>query len=200
MAAANHSTAFVEWQRHSLLKILHIHGSETRNVRIRCCFPGSSYGQQFAWDAGDPGSIPGWGRSPGVGNGNHSSIFAWRIPWTEEPGELQSQRVGQNWVSNTFIHQKVDIINMSTIFTVWMIPLYLQAPCAVYNLFTCSWQVRLPRNRETTRSQGSTACSMLLWTMCVYVQGQGWWCVPFLWDLTSSWAQWSNLRLTPLAW
>ena len=29
----------------------------------------------------------------------HSSILAWRIPWTEEPGGLQSmgaQRVGQN--------------------------------------------------------------------------------------------------------
>ena len=30
----------------------------------------------------------------------HSNILAWRIPWTEEPGELQSmgsQRVGHNW-------------------------------------------------------------------------------------------------------
>ena len=26
---------------------------------------------------------------PGEGNGNHSSILAWRIPWTEEPGRLQ---------------------------------------------------------------------------------------------------------------
>ena len=36
----------------------------------------------------------------------HSSILAWRIPWTEEPGGLQSmesQRVGQDWVTNTFI-------------------------------------------------------------------------------------------------
>ena len=36
--------------------------------------------------AGDVGSIPGPGRSPGEGNGNHSSILAWKIPWTEEPG------------------------------------------------------------------------------------------------------------------
>ena len=35
---------------------------------------------------GDTGSIPGSGRSPGVGNGNHSSILACKIPWTEEPG------------------------------------------------------------------------------------------------------------------
>ena len=35
----------------------------------------------------------------------HSSILAWRIPWTEELGGLQSmglQRVGQSWVTNTF--------------------------------------------------------------------------------------------------
>ena len=35
----------------------------------------------------------------------HSSILAWRIPWTEEPGGLQSmglQRVRHDWVTNTF--------------------------------------------------------------------------------------------------
>ena len=39
-------------------------------------------------DAGDEGSIPGSGRSPGEGNGNPLQYFAWRIPWTEEPLEL----------------------------------------------------------------------------------------------------------------
>ena len=38
----------------------------------------------------DMGLIPGSGRSPGRGHGNPSSILAWRIPWTEEPGGLQS--------------------------------------------------------------------------------------------------------------
>ena len=33
-------------------------------------FPGGSDGKAFAWNAGDPGSIPGSGRSPGEGNGN----------------------------------------------------------------------------------------------------------------------------------
>jgi len=36
--------------------------------------------------------------------GTHSSILAWRIPWTAEPGGLQSmglQRVGHDWVTNT---------------------------------------------------------------------------------------------------
>ena len=34
----------------------------------------------------------------------HSSILAWRIPWTEDPGRPQSvrlQRVGHNWVTDT---------------------------------------------------------------------------------------------------
>ena len=37
----------------------------------------------------------------------HSSILAWRIPWTEEPGGLQSmgsQRVRHSWVTNTHTH------------------------------------------------------------------------------------------------
>ena len=45
------------------------------------------------------GSVPGSERSPGVGNGNPSSILAWKTPWTEKPGGLQSmglQRVGHN--------------------------------------------------------------------------------------------------------
>ena len=36
---------------------------------------------------------------------NHSSILAWKIPWTEEPGGLQSMglpRVRHDWVTNTF--------------------------------------------------------------------------------------------------
>ena len=41
-----------------------------------------------AGDVRDVGSIPGSGRSPGGGNGNHFSILAWRTPWTEEPGGL----------------------------------------------------------------------------------------------------------------
>ena len=38
---------------------------------------------------GDAGSITGLGRSPGKEMATHSSILAWEIPWTEEPGGLQ---------------------------------------------------------------------------------------------------------------
>ena len=43
-----------------------------------------------AGDIKDVGSIPGSGGSPGGGIATHSSILAWRIPWREEPGRLQS--------------------------------------------------------------------------------------------------------------
>ena len=49
-----------------------------------------------AGDTGDVGLIPGW-EDPL--EEDHSSILAWRIPWTEEPGRLQSigsQRVGHD--------------------------------------------------------------------------------------------------------
>ena len=39
---------------------------------------------------GRSGSTSGSGRSPGGAHGTHSTILAWRIPWTEEPGGLQS--------------------------------------------------------------------------------------------------------------
>ena len=93
-------------------------------------FPDSSVGKESACNAGDPGLIPGLGRSAGEGIGyplqyswaslvaqmvknstamketqvqslgwedpmekgmaTHASILAWRIPWTEELGGLQS--------------------------------------------------------------------------------------------------------------
>ena len=43
-----------------------------------------------AGDMRDVGSIPGWEKSLVEGMASHSSILAWRIPWTEEPGRLQS--------------------------------------------------------------------------------------------------------------
>ena len=55
---------------------------------MRISIPGGSDGNESACNAGDPGSIPGSGRSPGEGNATHSNILVWRIPLTEEPGRL----------------------------------------------------------------------------------------------------------------
>ena len=100
-----------------------------------CGFSGSSADKESASNAGDTGSIPGLGRSPGEGNSyllqyswallvaqmvknlpamretwdrslgwedplekgtaNHSSILAWRIPYTEEPAWLESDTTEQ---------------------------------------------------------------------------------------------------------
>ena len=52
-----------------------------------------------AGDIRDADSIPGLGIFPRVGMATHSSILAWRIPWTEEPGGPQStgsQTFGHN--------------------------------------------------------------------------------------------------------
>ena len=56
-------------------------------------FPGVSDGKVSAHNAGDTGSTPGLGRfSLEKEMATHSSTLAWKIPWTEEPGRLQSIR------------------------------------------------------------------------------------------------------------
>ena len=58
-----------------------------------------------AGDTGDAGLIPGSGRCPG--EGIHSSILAWEMPWTERPDRLQSmglQRAGQDGIDLAHIH------------------------------------------------------------------------------------------------
>ena len=88
-----------------------------------CVKAGSSLLKNLPPNAGDAGSVPGLGRSPGEGNGNPlqycglenskdciihgvakgrtrlndfhftSSLLPWEIPWTEEPGRVQSMRL-----------------------------------------------------------------------------------------------------------
>ena len=71
--------------------------SET--LREKCGFPGGSDSKASAYNAGDPGSIPGSGRSPGEGNGNPLQFSCLENLRTEESGRLQSmrsQRVGHD--------------------------------------------------------------------------------------------------------
>ena len=72
-------------------------------------FPGGPEVKASTCNAGDLGSIPGLGRSSGWEDplekemATHSSILAWRIPWTEEPCGLQStgsQRVEHDWATS----------------------------------------------------------------------------------------------------
>ena len=78
----------------------------------------------------------GWEYPLEKGMATHSSILVWRISWTEEPGGLQSmgsQRVGQDWVTNTqfslfFYHQSHQGIPNT-------FPYYFKFMCSA--LYTC---------------------------------------------------------------
>ena len=95
--------------------------NRTEQQRLRL----TSSGKESVYNAGDPGSIPGSGRPSGEGIGYplqyswssekamapHSSTLAWKIPWMEEPGRLQSMgslRVRHDWATSlsllTFMH------------------------------------------------------------------------------------------------
>ena len=66
-------------------------GDKSAGEMRHTSFPGGSEVKASAFNAGDLGSIPGSGRSPGEGNGNPLQYL--------EPGRLQStgsQRVGHN--------------------------------------------------------------------------------------------------------
>ena len=59
--------------------------------------------ETWVWSLGQKGPLE-------KGTATHSSILAWRIPWTEEPDGLQSmgsQRARHDWVTNAFIEENV---------------------------------------------------------------------------------------------
>ena len=68
----------------------------------------------------------GWEDPLEKGMATHSSILAWRIPWTEEPGGVQSMvphRVGHDWVTNNvnrFINSLPFLACLKTLFLLWM--------------------------------------------------------------------------------
>ena len=62
--------------------------------------PGGSDVKKSACNAGDPGSISGWGRSPEEGNSNPLQYSCLENSMKEEPGGLQS--MGSQRIGNTF--------------------------------------------------------------------------------------------------
>ena len=59
-------------------------------------FPGGSDSKETICNAGDLGLIPGLEDTLEEGMATHSSILAWRIPRTEEPGGRQSMGVAKS--------------------------------------------------------------------------------------------------------
>ena len=69
----------------------------------------------------------------------YSNSLTWRIPWTEEPGRLQSigpQRVGHHWVS-TYAHLD-EHLNTHTCVYMYIIPLYLYINSSTWGHRGCS--------------------------------------------------------------
>ena len=71
------------------------------------CFAGSTVVKNLpanAGDARDAGSIPGWEDPLEKEMTTHSSILAWKIPWTEEPsGVAESQTRMSNTTTNAIV-------------------------------------------------------------------------------------------------
>ena len=65
-------------------------GEELGKQNIELSVLGDSDGKESACSAGDPGSIPGFGRSPGRGHVNPFQYSCLENPMTERPGGLQS--------------------------------------------------------------------------------------------------------------
>ena len=74
----------------------HLFSSISRNILMAMAGP-----KESTCNARDQGLIPGSGKSLEESMATHSSILAWRSPWTEEPGGLQSTGLQ---VTNTHTH------------------------------------------------------------------------------------------------
>ena len=64
-------------------------------------------------ETGDWGSVPGAGRSPGIGDSSPLQYSCLENPWTEEPGGLLSvgsQRIGDNWV-HTYTYWSFQVLS-----------------------------------------------------------------------------------------
>ena len=82
----------------------------------------------------------GWEDPLQKGMATNFSILAWRTPWTEEPGGLQSmgsQRVWHDWVTNTFTFMCV-----IHIYPLHMYPIYTHIPATPYKC----WQIWYVKN------------------------------------------------------
>ena len=72
----------------------------------------------------------GWGDPLEKGMATHSSIFAWKIPWMEEPGRLQSmgsQRVWHDWATSLY-------------FTCKYIYIYISLKCIIFEIYIFEMQ------------------------------------------------------------
>ena len=92
----------------------------TPQLEISPGFPGGSEGKASACNMGDLGSIPGLEDPLEKEMATHSNILAWRIPWTEEPGRLQSvgsQRVRHDSDFTFFLYGLACVLSYQALFS-----------------------------------------------------------------------------------
>ena len=71
----------------------------------------------------------------------HSSILAWRIPWTEEPGGLQStglQKVGHDWATSLSLSYSTSL-DSTRLFSTGVLPAYIPSRVSIVLPPTSTW-------------------------------------------------------------
>ena len=108
------------------------------------------------------------------GMATHFNVIAWRIPWTEEPGRLQSmvsQRVGHDWVTNIlwdvyWFFSVVESISLEPSKSFFSLP--LSFPTSFSDSLSLSFSDPLPFSFPL--------CAVLNFTRCVWGRSPFCWC------------------------
>ena len=90
----------------------------------------------------------------------HSSILAWRIPWTEEPGGPQTmelQRVGHDWSNLAHIH--ANVVKFIFIILRWICP-FLTVPW----FMKCFWEWKISHHVSSVAQLCPTLCDPMNWS------------------------------------
>ena len=140
-------------------------------------FPGSSDGKASAYNAGDPGSIPGSGRSPGEGNGNQYSCLENPMDWGAWWATIHGVTKSRTWLSDfTSLHFTV-MPNSSRGNDTFFKRAYAsmpQLPGLLYSVFLTPWQATvdscLRRRLPNTLTQ---VWLSLLWDNCSFLLRAG---------------------------
>ena len=135
-------------------------------------FPGGSEGKASTCNAGDLGLIPGQEDALEKGMSIHSSMLAWKIPWTEEPGRLHSmrrQRVRHDWKTNTFSFTWISQLCLSFYaihtYCVHEVPSTGQVPgtCCCEPVSHSAYASSLFFKAERQYREGKGSCIFLFW-------------------------------------
>ena len=105
------------------------------------------------------------------GMATHSSILAWRPPWTKKPGRLLStgsQRVRHNWVifiSLTYIHSFLDSFAIHAITEYWEFPVLHRGSLSVIYFINSNVYMSIPIYHpfSTLEKEMATHSSVLAW-------------------------------------